>query len=117
MDLYSKQMVDEAKEVADRAQRNSTRQENALMTLQARVEKLSFISRALWTFVREMGGKTEQELMERVTQLQREEAEKAQKGAAAPRLCSKCNRPVAAGQERCLFCGTEVTPGSIFDRV
>ena len=116
MNVYDQQMVRDAKDVADRASRESAQHYSALLALQARVEKLALINQALWTLVQEGTGKTDSELVDRVQQLRRENEKRAQSGAASFRACEKCHRSVATGQERCLYCGAEVVPESIFNQ-
>jgi hypothetical protein len=119
MPAYShrfEQLRREAQEAADHAQRDATRHERLLETLQARVEKLVLINQALWTFIQETTAKREQDLIERVRQLRQENVEKKARGGAV-RQCPNCNRPVSISQERCIFCGSEIVPESAFDQV
>ena len=74
--------------------------------LQDEVDRLKAICEALWSFIREHHDLTEADLTARV------ESHKKRGGETCPR----CGRVMSRTHGRCLYCGTEGSGGSVFDR-
>lgn len=78
---------------------NSNTQEQDIEKLKKKVENLSLISKALWEYIREEKGLSDDDLMKKVEKL-REIEEKAEN-------CPVCRRVMNINQNKCLYCGTE----------
>jgi hypothetical protein len=86
--------------------------------LEDRVDRLTLVCSALWSLLRERNGLTEEELMERVKEIDLADGRLDGKAPRQPpATCGACGRTFAARHARCLWCGAERAQGSAFDRV
>lgn len=76
------------------------------------VERLLIITEALWGILREEIGCTDDELVERMEEIDLRDGRldgRVAPGPAEP--CSRCGRKVSRFRRYCLFCGTLLTRG------
>lgn len=74
--------------------------------MQAQVERLLIITEALWTILKEKHGLDEQELLRQMVQIDMRDGQlNGRVGATPPEPCPKCQRMVAKGSTRCMYCG------------
>ncbi len=67
--------------------------------LKERVDRLTLICRALWSFIRENQNLEEKELAMRIEKIKTKAGEK----------CPSCGRPISKSLNKCLYCGDEGT--------
>lgn len=89
--------------------------ENTYLPYAKQLEKLSLVCQAMWTLVQERTGLTDQDLLERVTELDLKDGVLDGKYTKPPVDCPKCDAKISRKFNRCLFCGEEYTDGSAFD--
>ena len=78
------------------------------------VERLLMISEALWSFLKQEHGYTDEQLAGKVTEIDLRDGQldgKTTQPAAAP--CPQCGRVNAARRPRCIYCGTPL-PVTLF---
>lgn len=90
---------------------------NAAASLEERFEKLLLVSQAMWTLLQERTGLTEDDLMQRVTDLDMQDGQRDGKVTKQVVKCRKCNSAVSHQFNRCLFCGEPYEGGSAFSTV
>lgn len=81
------------------------------------LDKLGLVCQAMWSLLKEKTNLTEQELLERVTELDLKDGVLDGKYVKAPVDCPKCGSKMSRKFNRCLFCGQECTDKSVFDAV
>lgn len=86
-----------------------------LELLQSRFDKLKLVTMALWTFVRDENGITEDQLMERVKEIDAFDGSKDGKLKIGIRKCGKCGKTLNPKFEKCLYCGFVTPASSIFE--
>lgn len=81
-----------------------------------RIDRLLLVVDALWSMLKERGY-TDEDLAERIRQI--DESDGAADGARKPlpRRCHKCRSMVEPGRRNCAFCGAEMNPSSALDRI
>jgi len=89
----------------------------AVSVLQRRVDKLALINLALWSLVSEKCGLSEDDLKERVAQIDALDGNADGKLNTGTVPCPKCGRPIAARVATCQFCGAERPQITAFDDV
>jgi hypothetical protein len=86
------------------------------MELQANVERLFFITEALWRILKEQHGMDDNELIKQITLIDIEDGKlDGKKPKTPPTPCPKCNRTVGRQRVKCLFCGEPIAQ-SPFER-
>ena len=84
--------------------------------LQAEVERLYFITEALWRILKEKHGLDENELVKQITLIDIEDGKlDGRKPKSPPQPCPKCNRTVGRQRLKCIFCGEPIAQNP-FDR-
>lgn len=74
--------------------------------LENRVERLALVCEALWTLLRDKAGAREEELIDRIMQLDLADGKLDGKSArASVRGCARCGRPVGKRFDKCMYCG------------
>ena len=96
---------------------NSGPSKGDLEILTARFEKLKLVSIALWTFVKEAHGITEEQLIERYKQVDMIDGSSDGKLKVGIKKCTKCGKTLNPKFEKCQYCGTIKSFSSIFEAI
>ena len=86
--------------------------------LERKIDKLSLIIQALWSFIREQHSITEDALMEKIREIDMQDGVldgKVQKGKA--KECPECGRVMNRMHNKCLYCGAAGLSDTAFDGV
>ena len=74
--------------------------------LKKQVERLLMITEALWTILKEKHGLEDKELLRRIVEIDLRDGQlDGRVSATPPEPCPKCQRIVAKGSVRCMYCG------------
>jgi hypothetical protein len=104
------------KEPAQPFSSRSAADSSVVQELQADVERLFFITEALWRILRDKYGMDENELVKQITLIDIEDGRlDGKKPKAPPTPCPKCNRTVGRQRVKCIFCGEPIAQNP-FDR-
>jgi ribosomal protein S27AE len=85
--------------------------------LEARIERLTLVNLAMWSLLREKLGFTEENLLDRVREIDLQDGVLDGKVARQTTQCSKCGRMRSARHNRCLYCGHEELVNTAFDAI
>ncbi len=89
---------------------------SAVALIQHHVERLLMITEALWAMLKEQHGYTDEDLIERVRQIDLRDGKLDGKVASTGiKTCASCKRPVSGRHTVCLYCGGALG-GDLFDR-
>ena len=88
-----------------------------LRQLNERIDKLVLICRASFELLQEASGVTDQQLAERITEIDLRDGRADGKMTPQQTRCPKCGAGICAKFNRCLFCGYEDTSGGTFHTV
>ncbi len=75
------------------------------------IERLLMITEALWIFMREQHGYTDEDLIKKIAEIDLRDGKLDGKVSAAPaevKRCANCDRPVGKKRATCLYCGSAV---------
>ncbi len=86
------------------------RAEQDVRLLTREVDKLSMITEALWTLLKEQHGYTDEDLILRVTEIDLEDGvlDGKVRRDQGPRKCPACSRTLSRRHPTCLYCGKPV---------
>lgn len=90
---------------------------DATRDLEERLDKLTLISMALWSLLKERTELSEEDLVQRVKEI--DLADGVQDGKFKNKInrCPKCNRVMSPRHRKCLYCGSENLTLTAFDTV
>ena len=85
--------------------------------LEDRLDRLSLICMAMWTLIQSETNLTEEDLLQRVSEID------LMDGVADGRItrqvtrCGRCDRPMSSRHTRCIYCGSEPLVATAFDTI
>ena len=97
------------------AQQSARSAERRTAELAEQVDKLTIICAAMWELLQEKTGLSEQQLADRMAEIDLRDGTADGKITATARTCGKCGRRVAMRHMRCLYCGEPVQVESVFE--
>jgi len=106
-----------AEDVARRSQTKATDADFRAVRLEARVDRLSMICAALWDLVKENADLTEEDLFQRIEDIDLRDGVLDGKVARETTTCVQCGRVMSARHSQCLYCGTPRPVDTAFDEV
>ena len=107
----------EADSAAREAASHAREATKAASEVERRLDKLTLISMAMWSFLTEKLQLSEEDLMERVKRLDLMDGELDGRIQRQVAQCPKCNRIMSQRHTRCLYCGAERLKLTAFDDV
>ena len=74
--------------------------------MKAEIERLYFITEALWRILKEKHGLDENEIVRQITMIDLEDGKLDQRKAKTPpKPCPKCGRVLGKQRAKCMYCG------------
>lgn len=90
--------------------------ERDLAVLQRRVDFLTIASQALWELVRERLEMTDEQILERIQEVDLRDGKADGKISKTVLSCPQCLRNNQSGQDHCIYCGTPLPPAQLFEK-
>ena len=114
-DLYQQYRIGQLEEKLDRAQPSTGDDvaREAVFRLEEKLDRLALISRAMFELL-QATGITEQQLSEKVLEIDLRDGQADGKMAPRPKRCPKCQAMMSPKFGRCLFCGYSDETGTSF---
>lgn len=116
-DLYQQQRINEIDSKTDEASRKATDFQERVRYLEDQVNRLTLVSHAMWTLLSQATHLTEQQLIDRVREIDLRDGVEDGKVSRKVSQCQRCRRTVHARHRRCLYCGQPIQAANAFDRV
>jgi hypothetical protein len=96
----------EGSDLPIRPQGGSGGDTNDVVQLKADVERLYFITEALWRILREKFALPDEEILRQIATIDMEDGKlDGRKAPQAPQPCPKCGRTLAKQRMKCMYCG------------
>jgi|CXWL01.1.fsa_nt_gi uncharacterized protein YhdP len=105
-DLLQQWQIDEAQSSASDASRRADRVKYDVDHTQATIDALALSCAAMWELLGERLGVTEQELLNKIEEIDLRDGKLDGRIAIVKQACSGCGRNNNAKRGRCLYCGT-----------
>ncbi|MHC4944659.1 MAG: hypothetical protein ACYTG7_16705 [Planctomycetota bacterium] len=109
-ELHQQSRIRQASRDADRAYYKAKDATYSLVDLKGKLNKTLMICEALWSFMHEKLGITEEELYERIRDIDLSDGNLDGKVRRKPHTCPKCNRVTNCRHPECLYCGEPLDP-------
>ena len=87
----------------------------SIQQLESRVDKLLLVCRSMWELVRDNTSLTEDDLMDKVLELDLRDGVADGKMQQGVQQCAHCGRAMSPRHARCLYCGREDVTNEAFD--
>ena len=108
-ELHQSRRIAGAESAAAGASRKATSAKQEIAGLRARCDKLLMVCEALWTIVRDKHGLTEDDLVNRVNDIDLQDGRldgRVKKDLSA--RCPECDRTISQRFPKCIYCGTPI---------
>jgi hypothetical protein len=100
---------------AQNAEVNADRARSEVQQIEQRFDRLILVNMALWSLLQEKTGLTEQDLLDRVQEIDLADGQLDGKARKPVVKCPDCDRVMSSRHKRCLYCGAERLDHSAFD--
>ena len=108
-ELHQHLKIHGAARSADQAYYKARTAMEEVLELRARCDKALLLCEAIWSFLQDELGVTEEQLMERIREIDLQDGTEDGKVRRPPESCAQCGRPVTRRHPRCLYCGAPLT--------
>ncbi len=109
------QMAGQAKAQANWASTRSLAAKRNVAYLEGRVDRLTLVNAAMWSLMQDKLGVTEEDLINRMVEIDISDGTPDGKITAGIRKCTKCGRTLAAKHRKCLYCGAADLRATAFE--
>jgi len=103
--VRQEQAIQATELAADGARQAALNTYQEIARLEQKIDRLSLISQAMWTLLKERTDFQEKDLIERITKLDMEDGKLDGRRTKPPEKCPKCDAYICNHFGRCLFCG------------
>ena len=100
---------------AARAESAATNLREQLRILEDKVDSLALVCQAQWELIRDNTGLSEADIVAKAQEIDLRDGREDQRMGRARRDCPRCERPLHARHDRCLYCGHELGRDHVFD--
>ena len=115
--LHSYRRIGEAEVSAIRAGSKAAQAQRMVHDLEQRIDKLTVICMAMWGLLHERLSLTEEDLMERVKEIDLRDGQADGKITPTVAQCRQCGRVMSRTHSKCMYCGAEKLDIGPFDQV
>jgi hypothetical protein len=116
-DLRQNYEIATARSSADQSAHQAERARDAVRQLEERVNKLALVNMALWTLLKENTQLTDEDLNQRVQEIDLSDGKLDGKVRGGVTNCPRCERTLSQKHNRCLYCGYQPEGQTAFDAV
>ncbi|MDQ3814920.1 MAG: hypothetical protein M3347_13330 [Armatimonadota bacterium] len=89
----------------DAARQSAAEAKDAVRDLEERVNQLTLINMALWSLLKEITDLTDEDLMQRVREIDLQDGQVDGKVRGGMNRCPRCGQTLSKKHHRCLHCG------------
>jgi hypothetical protein len=100
--------------LADAAVRKVAVAKADIEELRQAIDKLLLITRALWEIIAASQGFSDDDLINKVDEIDLRDGVRDGKVRANIRTCASCRRVLPAGREKCIYCGSKNEGAAVF---
>lgn len=109
IDHTQNQRISEASAVADQAKSKSERQAQQIDVLRRQIDRMALANQAIWELLRELHGIRDEDMLQRMEQIDLRDGKLDGKLGAQVLNCAGCGRKTNSTRRHCVFCGASTT--------
>jgi hypothetical protein len=106
-DLHQEGRIVAAQDTGSDASRKTADLRDRMQFLEDRIDRLLLTNIAMWSLLRDSMGLTDQDLVNKIQQIDLQDGLADGKVSRSPATCPQCKRTFAPRHRRCLYCGHE----------
>ena len=107
--------IGEAKNAARRGTAKALGAKRDVRYLEGRIDRLTLVNMAMWSLLKDKLGVTEEDLINRMVEIDISDGKADGKVTTGVRKCGKCGRTLAAKHRKCLYCGAADLRATAFE--
>ena len=119
-DVFQQAQNQSASEAAEAAKRDvrhtDERLHNEVLRLESKIDGLAMICQALFEILRDKGGISQEEVEEKIREIDLRDGREDGRIAGRPTECPQCRRPAHTRQRVCMYCSAAIPGGMLVDR-
>lgn len=117
IDLYLNQRVSQVEATAEAAKDTAKQLRHEINDLKRKCDALTITSQALWEILRNKAGMTDAMILEKMQEIDLRDGRADGKISGRVVRCPRCGRSSNANRKLCLYCGTSMPVGNVFEIV
>jgi hypothetical protein len=110
-EFHQQGRIDEAMSEASGARRKSNELGREVHELCEKVDRLSLACQAMWELLRDQGSFREDQLLDKIQEVDLRDGRADGKIGAQPIECVKCGRKTNSRRQNCMYCGVPLQGG------
>ena len=107
-ELYQQSRIHKAEATAESASRDNLEILSTSRRQQDRIDRLTLVCNAMWSLMSEVTGLSDEQLEERIKDLDLSDGRLDGKVRASVKQCPSCDRPLSNKHTTCMYCGSEI---------
>lgn len=111
-EIHQQRQIGKARAAAGAAQSAASSARSEQAELRRQIDKTMMVLEAVWSLCREAHGWSDEQLVDRVTQIDLRDGQLDGKVRRVARPCPHCGKAIGADRSHCMWCGS--SDGSIF---
>ncbi len=112
-ELHQQERIGAVRAAAQDARQRASNAEQEIDLLRADLDRLHLVTQAMWTLLQEKSGLTDEDLAERVRQVDLTDGKLDGRVRQQAAPCPQCGRMVSRKRPRCMYCGAELQVGPL----
>lgn len=114
--IFQEQRIRATEKQAQRASDKAVDATSTSLDLRKRVEALALANQALFEILQSRLGISEDEVVQRMAEIDGRDGVRDGKMAARVVPCRSCGRKVSTARQSCMYCGNPVADGHLFEK-
>ena len=115
-EMYQYRAIHDASSKASNAEAKAVNFKHVVRQLEGKVDSLALTCQALWEILRDRTKLTEEELIEKITEIDLRDGSQDGRMGTRGAPCPRCNRVLSRRHESCMYCGEDVGKPHLFQQ-
>lgn len=113
-EMYQNRSIHNARVKANSAESKAESSAHAVQRLEGKLDALALTCQALWEILRDRTNLTEEELIDKMTEIDIRDGKQDGRMGNGTTPCPRCNRILNRRRDQCMYCGEPVAKPHVF---